>query len=226
MSIASFTQSRCPELAEFLESCCSAPLAFEGEHPNYHSYLNHIHLWALEWWADHHGWIDLDYRVEFVDLIFERWRGRLTGLEPYRQDGYRLYLYEDLAPTISVVAETPYGFAYDAQGATFVNSTREIMSLYTDRSWSSNFDCEPWDVSHDKLLALVDKNRGSIGKPTAQALGLKTGKLRILIEQMGLEREINAIRKRCKRRPAAFRTEEDMPHRFHVYEQLLPAGYR
>ncbi|NNE24488.1 MAG: hypothetical protein HKN11_17950 [Rhizobiales bacterium] len=199
---------------------------FEGDHPNSHSAYNHIHLWALEWWADHHDWIDIDYRVEFVDLIFERWRGRLTGLWPYQEAGYRFYLYEALAPTVSVVAETPHGFAYDSETATLVSSPREIMSLYENRSWGANFSFDPWDVSRDKILATVEKKRGSIGKPTAQALGLQTGKLRILIEQMGLDSEVNDIRKRHKRRPAAFRAEEDMPYQFSVYEMRLPARYR
>ncbi len=226
MSLVSFTKSRCPDLADYLESCCTTPLQFEGEHPNGHSADNHRHLWALEWWADHHAWIDLEYRTEFVELIFERWRGRLKGLEPYRQAGYRFYLYEDLAPTVSAVAETPFGFAYDEEAATFVTSVRDVMALYLDRSWQANFDFGDWEVSQDKLLATVEAHSGSIGKPTAQALGLQVGKLRTLIEQMSLQHEVNVIRKRYKRRPAEFRDDEDMPYKFHIYETRLPAGYR
>ncbi len=225
MAISTFTSSRCPELADFLEGCCKTALTFEGDHPNEHSAQNHIHLWALEWWADHHAWIDLDYRVEFVEHIFERWRGRLKGLKPYRESGYRFYLYEDMAPTISVVAETPFGFAYDENSAIFVNGPRQIMSLYVERSWQDNFSCDPWQVTREKIIETIEKNNGSIGKPTAQALGLQVGKLRILIEQMGLERNVNAIRKQYKRRPAEFRPEKELPYRFHIFEQKLPAGY-
>ena len=90
MSIERFTRARCPELADFLDGCCARPLAFEGPYPIAHSSHNHVHLWALEYWADHHAWIDLDYRVEFARLILERWRGRLKGLSPYREGGYRM----------------------------------------------------------------------------------------------------------------------------------------
>jgi hypothetical protein len=225
MSIENFTRTRCPELADFLAGCCIQPLAFEGAYPLMHSSHNHTHLWALEYWADHHAWIDLDYRVAFVRFIFERWRGRLKGLEPYRQSGYRLYLYEDMAPTISVVADTPYGFPY---GGTphFVKDVREIMALYVGRSWRQNFSGEPWELKADHILAAVEQHSGSISKPTATALGVPVGKLRILIEQMGLENRVNAIRKKFKRRPAAFRADAPFDHRFKIYEQRLPAGYR
>lgn len=226
MSIQSFTKSRCPELADFLEHCCTVQLNFDGDCPNQHSAFNHIHLWSLEWWADHHAWIDLDYRVEFCKHIFERWRQRLKGLPPYREKGYRFYLYEDLAPTVSVVAETPSGFAYDESGATFVKHTRDIMSLYVNKSWQNNFSNAPWDVSQNKLLNTVDNHKGSISKPTAEALGIGVGKLRILIEQMGLEDEVNSLRKRYGRRPAKFRDPYELPFRYKIYELRLSAGYR
>lgn len=226
MSIYQFTHQRCPDLAQFFMDCCASPLSFEGEHPNYHSYLNHIHLWGLEWWADHHAWIDLDYRVEFVEEIFSHWRGRLKGLQPYHDRGYRMYLYEDLAPTISVVAETDHGFAYDETAATFVETSNEIMALFIDRSWKENFSFEPWDMPQEKILQTVERNKGSISKPTANALGVKVGQLRTLIEQMMLNEEVNAIRKRYKRRPATFKPEEDFPFRFHILERKLPSNYR
>lgn len=224
-SIIDYTRQRCPELGEFLENCCATPLAFEGDHPNGHSADNHIHLWALEWWADHHNWIDLAYRVEFVEEIFKRWRGRLTGLPPYHAAGYRFYLYEDLAPTVSVVAETPFGFPYPGE-PNFVGSIRDIMEIYLTRSWIKNFECEPWEIDEKRILKTVEKNAGSISKPTASALGLQVGKLRTLIEQMGLDDQVNQIRKRHKRRPAKFRDEDNWTHEYRVYEQRLPAGYR
>jgi len=225
MSLYDFTKSRCPELAEYLAFCCTAELRFEGDHPNDHSADNYIHLWALEWWADHHSWIDLGYRTEFVGEIFARWRGRLKGLPPYRDRGYRLYLYEDMSPTISVTAETDFGFAYDHVEAKFVGSTRELMALYADRGWRKNFEFSGWACTRNEILDAVDANHGSISKPTASKLGLKVGKLRTLIEQMGLDREVNSIRKRYKRRPAKFRPDDELPYSFHVYETMLPAGY-
>ena len=225
MSIEGFTRVRCPELGEFLAACCAQPLAFEGPYPLMHSSHNHVHLWALEYWADHHAWIDLDYRVAFARLILDSWRGRLKGLRPYREAGYRMYLYEDMAPTLSVVADTTYGFPYGGS-PTFVKGPREIMALYAGRSWRGNFIGEPWALKPDRLLAEIERHAGSISKPTANAAGLSVGALRILIEQMGLEGRVNAIRKRFKRRPAAFRGDAPIEHNFHVYEQRLPAGYR
>lgn len=224
-SLPAFTAQRCPELAEFLEVCCTRPLAFEGEDPNYHSYLNHTHLWALEYWADHHVWIDLDYRTEFVEIILARWRGRLKGLAPYRQAGYRFYLYEWLSPTISVVAETPTGFPFPGEPQ-FVKRLNDVMALYVERSWAENFSSDPWRLSRQRILRAIEANKGSISKPSAEALGVKAGGLRILIEQMGLEREVNAIRKTFKRRPATFRGEPEEEMKYACYEERLPAGYR
>lgn len=219
MSILKMTQQRCPELAEFLESCCAAPLSFDGDHPIRHSSQNHIHLWALEWWADHHSWIDLEYRTEFANEIFKRWRSRLKGMAPYQDRGYRLYLYEDTAPTISVVAETSVGFPYPGQ-PTFVDQRSKIMELYLGRSWRSRFEFEPFDISPELLLAQVEKASGSIGKPTANALGLKVGALRILIEQLGLQSRVNETRKKYKRSPARF-GEEKYFHEYQVHEQMV-----
>jgi hypothetical protein len=225
MSLEAFTRERCPELAAFLKDCCASPLSFAGAHPIEHSADNHIHLWSLEYWADHHKWIDLDYRTAFADLILDRWRGRLKGLAPYHADGYRMYLYQDMAPTVSVVAETRFGFPYGGT-ASFVHGAREIMRLYVERSWRDNFTIEPWEVDDQALLAAVDKHAGSIGKPTANALKISVAALRRLIEQMNLADRVNAIRKRYKRRPAAFEDDETFEHTFAVYEQRLPPGYR
>ncbi len=225
MTIEAFTRARCPELADFLRDCAAAPLAFDGPYPLAHSSHNHIHLWALEYWADHHAWIDLEYRVTFARLILERWRGRLKGLAPYRADGYRLYLYEDMAPTVSAVAETEYGFPYGGV-PTFVREPRDVMTVYVGRSWRRNFTGEPWALKPDRILAEIERQSGSISKPTADALGVSVGALRILIEQMGIENRVNAIRKRYKRRPAAFRMDQSSDHAYRVYEQRLPAGYR
>lgn len=224
MTLITETRKRCPELGEFLEYCCKAPLSFDGPYPMMHSSNNHIHLWALEWWADHHQWIDLDYRIDFVAEIFAHWRGRVKGLLPYREDGYLVYLYEDMAPTVSIVASTPEGCPYGREH-TFVGSTGEVLAPYVNQSWQDNFEFVPWEVDQDRILKVIEKNAGSIGKPSAEALGVKVGHLRTLIEQMGLEEQVNALRKRYKRRPANFREEEfsDMPRR--MYEVHWPAGY-
>lgn len=227
MTLESFTRARCPELADFLAECCEAELSFAGEHPIEHSSHNHIHLWALEYWADTHAWIDTEYRVEFAETVLDRWKARLKGYAPYRDRGYRLYLYQDLAPTVSVVAETKYGFPYPNQPV-FVHSVREIMELYADVSWRENFSAggAAAELSREAVLDAIAKASGSISKPAANALGISVGALRVLIEQMYIADEVNALRKRFKRRPASFRSTEMAPHIFKIYEQRLPPGHK
>lgn len=219
------TRRRCPELAEFLEGVCAQPLSFEGPAAIMHSAHNHTHLWALEWWAERHEWIDLDYRVAFVEEILTRWRGRLKGLPPYRAMGYRVYLYQDLAPTVSVVADTPEGCPYGGR-LKFVPHTRDVMMHFIGRSWSRNFKGGAWPIEPQRILEVIDRNSGSISKPSADMLEISVGRLRRLIEEIGLERRVSEIRKRYKRRPAKFRAEADGDYEFAIWEQLWPAGYR
>lgn len=223
-SIIAETRRRCPELAEFLEDVCAQPLRFEGSYANAHSAENHTHLWALEWWAERHDWIDLDYRVEFVEEIFARWRGRLKGLPPYRAAGYRVYLYQDMAPTVSVVANLPEGCPYGGR-LTFVPQPRDVMAAYVGRRWSLNFKGD-WPIEPGRILDVIEHNQGSISKPSADMLGLPVSKLRILIEQMGLERRVNEIRKRYKRRPAKFHEEAYDNFELRIFEEIWPMGYR
>ena len=224
-SVLAQTKDRCPELAEFLEDVCDQPFNFDGPHPIDHSFHNHTHLWALEWWAEHHAWIDQGYRTAFVEEIFARWTARLKGFAPYRGAGYRLYVYQDLAPTVSVVADTPEGCPYDV-GLQFVPTVRDVMKTYVGRKWSHNFESDVRQLGPQHVLQVIEANAGSISKPAAQALGLQVGHLRILIERMGLDREVNQIRKRFRRRPAKFRDEREIPFNAAIHERILPAGYR
>jgi hypothetical protein len=226
MTLFATTRARCPELADFLEGCCMKRLGFEGDEPNYHSARNHIHLWALEYWAERHPWIDLAYRLEFVEEIFWQWRTQLRGLPPYRSAGYRLYLYEDLAPTVSVVAETPTGFPFEGSPVEFVARPAEVMRLYLCQSWSGNFKFAPWPMPEERILSAIEAHAGSIGAPTANALGVGVGELRQIIEAMGLDQKVNALRKRFCRRPAQFRPEMDISTTRKLYERRLPAGFR
>jgi hypothetical protein len=126
--------------------------------------------------------MDLEYRIAFVDEICARWRGRLKGLPPYRAGGYRMYLYQDLA-TVSVVAETPEGCPYGGN-LEFFSSIREVMSIYVDRKWSDVFPSLDWPHSDERILTEIEKQSGSISRPTAEALGVSVGQLRKLIEQI------------------------------------------
>ena len=102
----------------------------------------------------------------------------------------------------------------------------EIMRLYENRSWKQYFQIDDWEVSEKQLLEVIQQHSGSISKPTADQLGLSVGKLRILITNMGLGSQVNSIRKRFRRRPADFTNELDYSSKWHVFERILPAGYR
>ena len=226
MDFIDYTRSRSPELAEYIHGVAQTPLAFDGSDPIEHSSHNHIHLWKLEYLSDTCSWIDVDYRLECVNHVLEQWRRRLKGLSPYAQRGYRLYVYEDLAPTISAVAETDIGFPYTHAQPVFVQTIRDVLKLYEKRSWKEHFTCDDWEISEKRLLYAVHKNNGSISKPTAEKLGIPVGKLRSLITNMGLSSQVNSVRKKFRRRPADFSNEIVHTDCWHVFERVLPAGYR
>ena len=226
MDFIDYTRSRSPELAEYIHGVAQSPLAFDGSDPSEHSSHNHIHLWKLEYLSDTCSWIDVDYRLECVNHVLEQWRRRLKGLSPYAQRGYRLYVYEDLAPTISAVAETDIGFPYTHAQPVFVQTIRDVLKLYEKRSWKEHFACDDWEISEKRLLDAVQKNNGSISKPTAEKLGIPVGKLRSLITNMGLSCQVNSVRKKFRRRPADFSNEIVHTDCWHVFERVLPAGYR
>ncbi|PPD44628.1 MAG: hypothetical protein CTY15_06700 [Methylocystis sp.] len=200
-------------------------MRFEGEEPNHHSACNHVHLWGLEYWAERCPGIDLSFRLEFVEEIFRQWRAQLRGLPPFQTAGYRLYLYEDLAPTVSVVAETPAGFPYEGGAVEFVGAPAEVMAGYLRQKWSDNFKFTPWPMPQTRILSAIEAHAGSISKPTANALGVGVGELRQLIETMGLEQKVNALRKRFRRRPATFRPALDLSTPRKIYERRLPPQF-
>lgn len=226
MEVLKYTRRRCPELAEYLESVAATPFCFEGTDPLRHSSHNHVHLWKIESLADSCDWIDVNYRVEAVSFLLEQWRRRLKGLPPYRQSGYRMYLYEDLAPTISVVVQTQIGFPYSHRSPIFVDRIRDILTLYEGRSWKQHFAESEWEISTKRILSVVKKNGGSISRPTASQLGLPVGKLRTLVINMGLDNQVNLIRKQFKRRPADFTNEFVFSEGWHVFERILQPQFR
>ena len=227
MDILKFTRSRNPELADYLEEVCRSSLNFEAGHPLQHSAWNHIHLSKLEYLADRHEWIDLEYRIQFVKTVMEFWRNRLKGLPPYKKQGYRIYVYEDIAPTITVVAETPYGFPYAhlEMSARFVPNIRKVLELYVNRPWKERFSNDGSWINEDRLLEIIRKNKGSINKPTARILGTNVAQLRRVITQSGLGNEVNTIRKHFKRSPADFPEDPTFDTVWHIFERKLPPNY-
>ncbi len=225
MDILKITRARSKELAEYMEFVASGSLSFEGEQPLQHSSSNHVHLWKLEYLSDIYEWIDTEYKTEFINYIVEQWRIRLKGLAPYSNRGYRMYVYEDMAPTISVVAETDIGFPYQYGNPKFVNNIIDIVKLYDNRNWRENFSSADWEITQNELLKSIEINNGSISKPTANMLGLAAGKLRLLIINMGLGDEVNSIRKKYKRPIADFSNEKIYSESWHVFERFLDAKY-
>jgi hypothetical protein len=213
-----------PELAEYIEAIAEMELVFRGDHPIEHSRENHQHLWKIEWLADDYPQIDLAIRRQAVEYIFKRWRARLKSFYPYRQSGYRLYLYEDSAPTVSVVAETPYGFPYSSR-LQFASSMSEVLRPFIKRSWRARFASMPLAPDERSLLTAIEKAQGSIGTRAAQSLGLSVVELRKCIEWFEIGGQVNDLRKRFKRRPATFIDYDSLPFKYKIFELRLPANY-
>ena len=196
-----------PELARFINDVAERKLQFRGERPVAHSSHNHVHLWALEWWADRDTRINLDFRCEAVDFIVARWKQRLQGYQHWQQHGFTFYLYSDMAPTLTVVARAGEPPMFD-DSFTFVPRRRDVLARYVHQSWSAIFSTAGPDPVR-ALLKAVEDNAGSIGTPTARALGVSVAQLRRQIEGFDLAESVNTIRKRYRRRPAQFRTEQE-----------------
>lgn len=206
-----YTRDHSAELADYLEQVCHAKFSFSGEYPIQHSAHNHLHLWKLEYEAENNDWIDLDYKVGFVKTIMQFWRENLRQYEPYHTTGYMLYLYEDTAPTISVTAKTKYGFPYHS--LQLVDDIKKVLARYENLDWSDNFSFDFDSIYYEKkIIKVIEKYHGSIGKPSANALNIKVGELRKLIINLGLDWEVNDIRKKNKKRAADFSNELKPDH--------------
>jgi hypothetical protein len=211
-----------PELATYIVNVAEAPLRFDGLEPNRHSSYNHVHLWKIESLADTHPSITTSFRIATVGYIFGRWQARLRTYHPYQQNGYRLYLYEDTAPTISVVAETKHGFPYAGQPF-FVESLKDVLELYSQRSWRSNW--QSVEITPERIITTIEKANGSISTTVAHQLELNGAALRRWIEWFEIAEQVNTIRKRYGRRPAQFVQAETLPHHYRIWEKRLPARY-
>ncbi len=206
------------EFSDYIEGIGECELRFQGKHPIEHSRDNHVHLFGLGQWVRKNPQIDLKIQVQAVEYIFARWKVRLKSYQPHTQQAYRMYLYEDFAPTISVVAETRFGFPYGRKPV-FVDSPVEIFQIYANRDW--NDFLQPNEKT--AVLFAIEKSQGSIGARAAQMIGLKAIELRKYIEWFEIGDQVNAIRKHFHRRPARFLSYEDHVPSFKVYEiQIHP----
>lgn len=221
MDFLSKTRRFCPELAAEIHRIAEKTFTFASERPTDNSQFNYEYLWLAESRADSFKQIDLRFRVEMVEYIVKRWKQNLRGYRPYQESGYRIYMWRTLGPKITVVqfVKEPG----DENGIEFIDSLEKFLRPCAQRSWKANFPLgTPLDLS--KVLRTVEKMRGSIGKPAAERLGMTRGELRKLIEQIDLVDDVNRIRKRFKRRPAAL-TPMPVPRRLPAYEIILPPRY-
>jgi hypothetical protein len=227
MDLLQEAQRLSPRLTQWLQAIGEQPFVFVGEHPLDHSRHNHVHLWLLEYEADAHPQITLAFRCRIVSFIFEVWKQRLKGYRPYQEAGFRLYLYEDSAPTVSVVAETPYGFPYGGQPV-FVHSPAEIMERYVGSSWRERFQTASGrDTEPEQLLEAIVQQNGSIGRSTANSLHMTRAELRQRIEWFDLQEAVNRVRKKHGRPPAQFLDPDELQEaqRYRIYELKLPARH-
>ena len=202
-------------------------LIFRGDHPIEHSRRNHIHLSSIEWFAARYPQIDLSIREQAVRFIFERWKVQPKSFHPYRQNGYRLYLYEAFAPTISVVADTTHGFPYGKEPAAW-SSIAEVFQPFvkmTNTKPAQINCCQENAFNEDMILSAVERSRGSLGTRAAQSLGLSVGELRKRVEWFYLCDQVNDLRKRFNRRPARFTDQDLRFFEFKIFELRLPANY-
>jgi hypothetical protein len=214
-----------PELAEYVSSIAESDLSFVGEHPLEHSRTNHQHLWKIEWLANDHPQIDLEIRRRAVEYILARWRVRLKSYHPYLKSGYRFFLYEDAAPTVSVVAETPYGFPYGGEPH-FVNEMATVLQPYVRQPWRTRLSDAAFRPKDEKnILEVIEDARGSLGTRAAQRLGLTVAELRKHIEWLEITDQVNKVRKQFRRRPANLSRFEELPFRYRIFELRLPPRY-
>ena len=201
------------EFADYIASIAESELRFQGEHPIEHSRYNHVHLFGLGRWARENPRIDLKLKMQAVEYIFARWKVRLKSYQPYTRQGFRMYLYEDFAPTISVVAETKFGFPYGRQPV-FVDSPMDILEIYENQDWNDFLQPN----KETAVLFAIEKSQGSIGTRAAQLIGLRAVELRKYIEWFEIGDQVNLIRKQFHRKPIQFLSYEDRFMRFKCYE--------
>jgi hypothetical protein len=222
MDLLDDLRRRCTDLADFIADVMEAPLSFDAATPSAHSATNHKHLWKMDYFADGHHWLDLRYRTRVAEAILARWRERLLALPEARHHGFRLYLYEDFTPTVTVAADTPEGCPFTGL-LHFVETPRGIMEKFDGRTWGGLFPPSAPIPSRARLLEVVKAQGGSVGRATARALGLGVGAVRVLIEQDDLVEEVNRIRRDRGQEPARFRERFGQPDlRFDIYEEVIP----
>lgn len=126
-----------------------------------------------------------------------------------------------MAPTISVVAETPRGCPYGV--VTLAEDIETVVRPYVGQSWAARFK-PTGGLGPDRLLAAIDKEEGSLGA-TARRLGWSLAILRRDIETWRIAPDVNRVRKRHRRRPARFADADYRVPDTLFWEQRLPPRY-
>jgi hypothetical protein len=214
MDMLSETRARNAELADHLAFVMDAPLPPLDRGP----WPLRFPLWKLEFFADHSDWINEAYRCRVATALLDHWRERLNQKPP---GAWRLIFYEDVSPTLAIC---PASAGLDVVGGTAisVSDPGDVMRAFLGRRWEMLGSSTVTLPCPDQILAEIAAHQGSLGRDTAQALGLKPGHLRFLIEQEGLKESVNHIRCTFGQPAEKFRQADrtaTMPYR--IYEDPI-----
>lgn len=205
-----------PELANWLKGLAAHPLCFEGDTPLDQISKNYVRLWLTEFFAEEGDAVDLDFRVAATEWLIGCWSRRARP--EVGSACLCFYVYDDLAPTLTVATESPKGFPFRSQER--VDSLEELLQPFCRRHWS-----ELWGsagVTSRRIYQAVEAAHGDIGRLVAQRLGLETGRLRRAIEWFGLGDEVNRIRTLHQRPVLRFRSLQSQASlysdRWRIYE--------
>lgn len=231
MDFLAFTRSINSGLADTIEEAAELKFDFsdahdpEGYFANYRHHNNMVYFWFLEWAAEKHREIDLAYRCKATRFIIDRWKTRLRGYRPYHDTGFVLRIWETLAPKMEVLRNAPEHSRHEKVRK--VQTLEEMWAPYEGRPWSSVFDDDPYSpLIPDNILKIIEKEAGSIGKPTARRLGVSVAELRRQIGNWDIGDQVNRIRKKHRRRSVRFVAYDCAPNAdFRIYQEIWPPGY-
>ena len=216
-----------PWLGDFVEAVAWQDLSFSDPSPIRNGSYNKMLLWVSEYLAETNSRIDVAYRCRMYRYITDVWKQRLKAYHPYQQDGYVIYMYDQAAPALSVREMTDEWEPEHEPEIRLIDRLEEFFKPFAKTRWSENFIGDGFSRP-DRLLEEISRAEGSIGKSVAQRLGLNMAELRHYIEWLGIQGEVNRIRKKHGRTPARFDTEYPREGAIvnRMYVVTLPPFYR